>query len=283
MNYKHAFHAGNFADVFKHAVLIGLVDALKTKPTPFCYIDTHAGAGAYDLRGIEPNKTGEFVDGVQRLLIADSLPASLRPYFDLVRALNADDANGHLHLYPGSPLIARSMLRDTDRAVLCELQDDEVASLKKMFAADTRIGVHQRDGYAALAALLPPKERRGLVLIDPPFEAQRDEFRAIEAAIKSAYARWPTGVYAVWYPIKQHQHVLPFQRWFARHGVKKTLMAELMLQPDDSPLRLNGCGMVIVNAPWQFDRWLEKLMPDLALVLARETRAQWRVEWLSGE
>jgi len=283
MNYRHAFHAGNFADVFKHAILIGLIDALRAKATPFCYIDTHAGAGSYDLRGIEPNKTGEFVEGVQRLLVAEKLPPALRPYFDLLRTLNADDAQGHLHRYPGSPLIACALLRDADRAVLCELQDDEVAALKKLFAGDVRIGVHQRDGYAALAALLPPKERRGLVLIDPPFEAQRDEFRAIESAIKSAYARWPTGVYAIWYPIKQHQHVLPFLRWFAGHGVKKTLVAELLLQPADSPLRLNGCGMVIVNAPWQFDRWLEALLPDLARVLARDTPAQWRVEWLTAE
>ena len=283
MNYRHAFHAGNFADVFKHAILIGLLDALKAKPTPFCYIDTHAGAGRYDLRDEEARKTGEFVDGVQRLLAATHLPDSLRPYFDLLRAANATDANGHLNVYPGSPLVARLALRESDRIALCEVQDAETAALRKLFAGDKHVGVHQRDGYAALAGLVPPKERRGVVLIDPPFEAQAAEFRAIESALANAYAHWPTGIFAIWYPIKLHRQVLPFQRWFAKHGIKRTLVAELMIDADDSPLRLNGCGMVIVNAPWQFDTWLARLLPDLERLLARSPRASHRLEWLTRE
>jgi len=283
MNYRHAFHAGNFADVFKHAILIGLIDALKAKPTPFCYIDTHAGAGRYDLRDEEARKTGEFVDGVQRLLVAANLPDSLRPYFDLLRAANAADANGHLNVYPGSPLIAGLTLRDSDRIALCEVQEAETAALRKLFADDKRVGVHQRDGYAALAGLVPPKERRGVVLIDPPFEAQEAEFRTIQSALADAYAHWPTGIYAIWYPIKLHRQVLRFQRWFAKQGIKKTLVAELMIDADDSPLRLNGCGMVIVNAPWQFDAWLARLLPDLARLLARSPRASHRLEWLTRE
>jgi len=283
VNYRHAFHAGNFADVFKHAILIGLIDALKAKPTPFCYIDTHAGAGRYDLRDEEARKTGEFVDGVQRLLVAANLPDSLRPYFDLLRAANAADANGHLNVYPGSPLIASLSLRDSDRIALCEVQEAETAALKKLFADDKRVGVHQRDGYSALAGLVPPKERRGVVLIDPPFEAQEAEFRTIQSALADAYAHWPTGIYAIWYPIKLHRQVLRFQRWFAKQGIKKTLVAELMIDADDSPLRLNGCGMVIVNAPWQFDAWLARLLPDLARLLARSPRASHRLEWLTRE
>jgi 23S rRNA (adenine2030-N6)-methyltransferase len=283
VNYRHAFHAGNFADVFKHAILIGLLDALKAKPTPFCYIDTHAGAGRYDLRDEEARKTGEFVDGVQRLLAATHLPDSLRPYFDLLRAANATDANGHLNVYPGSPLVARLALRESDRIALCEVQDAETAALRKLFAGDKHVGVHQRDGYAALAGLVPPKERRGVVLIDPPFEAQAAEFRAIESALANAYAHWPTGIFAIWYPIKLHRQVLPFQRWFAKHGIKRTLVAELMIDADDSPLRLNGCGMVIVNAPWQFDTWLARLLPDLERLLARSPRASHRLEWLTRE
>ena len=283
MNYRHAFHAGNLADVFKHAILIGLIDALKAKPTPFCYIDTHAGAGRYDLRDEEARKTGEFVDGVQRLLVAANLPDSLRPYFDLLRAANAADANGHLNVYPGSPLIASLSLRDSDRIALCEVQEAETAALKKLFADDKRVGVHQRDGYSALAGLVPPKERRGVVLIDPPFEAQEAEFRTIQSALADAYAHWPTGIYAIWYPIKLHRQVLRFQRWFAKQGIKKTLVAELMIDADDSPLRLNGCGMVIVNAPWQFDAWLARLLPDLERLLARSPRASHRLEWLTRE
>ena len=283
MNYRHAFHAGNFADVFKHAILVGLIDTLKAKSTPFCYIDTHAGAGRYDLRDEEARKTGEFVDGVQRLLAAPHLPDSLRPYFDLLRTANAADADGHLNVYPGSPLIASLMLRENDRLALCEVQQAETNSLKKLFADDRRVGVHQRDGYVALPGLAPPKERRGLVLIDPPFEAQDAEFRTIESALASAYARWPTGIYAIWYPIKLPRQILPFHRWFAAHGIKKTLAADLMIDADDSPLRLNGCGMVIVNAPWQFDRWLAQLLPDLMRLLARNPRAEQRVSWLTRE
>lgn len=283
MNYRHAFHAGNFADVFKHAILIGLIDALKAKPGPFCCIDTHAGAGRYDLRDEESRKTGEFVDGVQRLLAAPGLPSSLRPYFDLLRAANAADANGHLNVYPGSPLIASLAARAVDRIVLCEMQPAETAALKALFAGDKRIGVHQRDGYAALPGFVPPKERRGVVLIDPPFEAQEAEFRSIEKALADAYARWPTGIYAIWYPIKLRRQVLPFHRWFAVHGIKKTLVAELMIDADDSPLRLNGNGMIIVNAPWQFDAVLAQLLPDLARMLARGPRASHRVEWLTAE
>jgi 23S rRNA (adenine2030-N6)-methyltransferase len=283
MNYRHAFHAGNFADVFKHAILLGLIEALKAKPTPFCYIDTHAGAGRYDLRDEESRKTGEFVDGVQRLLVTANLPASLRAYFDLLRTANAADSDGHLNVYPGSPLIASLALRATDRIALCELQPAETAALKTLFAADKRVGVHHRDGYTALSGLVPPKERRGLVLIDPPFEAQEAEFRTIEIALADAYAHWPTGVYAIWYPIKLRRQILPFHRWFAAHRIKKTLAAELMIDADDSPLRLNGCGMVIVNAPWQFDAWLAQLLPDLARLLARNPRTSQRVEWLTQE
>ena len=283
MNYHHAFHAGNFADVFKHAILIGLLDAMKAKDTPFCYVDTHAGAGKYDLRDEAPQKTGEFVDGVQRLLVADSLPESLRPYFDLIRAANVDHPQGRLHTYPGSPLIASMLMRSGDRAILCETQDDEFKQLKALFERDARIGVHQRDGYAALAGFVPPKERRGIVLIDPPFEAQEAEFRTIGKALDAAYLRWPTGVYAIWYPIKLRRTLLRFYRWFATKGIKKTLAVELLVQDDDSPLRLNGCGMVIVNAPWQFDRWIETLLPDLVRLLARDARAQGRTEWLVKE
>lgn len=283
MNYRHAFHAGNFADVFKHAILLGLIDALKAKPTPLCYLDTHAGAGSYDLREEEARKTGEFVDGVQRLLATSTLPDSLRPYFDLVRAANTANPDGHLNVYPGSPLVASLALRENDRISLCEVQPAETASLRKLFAADKRVGVHRRDGYVALPGLVPPKERRGLVLIDPPFEAQEAEFRTIETALAAAYERWPTGIYAIWYPIKLHRQIQPFHRWFVTHGIKKTLAAELMIDADDSPLRLNGCGMVIVNPPWQFDRQLARLLPDLARLLARSSRASHRMEWLTGE
>jgi 23S rRNA (adenine2030-N6)-methyltransferase len=283
MNYRHAFHAGNFADVFKHAILIGLLEALKTKQTPFCYFDTHAGAGRYDLRSEEARKTREHEAGVLRLLHATRLPAPLHIYLNLVRALNDGSAGYDLAIYPGSPLIASLLLREQDRAVLCEMQPQEADKLRALFANDARAGVHQRDGYAALGALLPPKERRGLVLIDPPFEAQEDEFRAIEQALTSALGRWPSGTYAIWYPIKLRQQTAPFQRWFVQQKIPKTLCAELLLHPDNSALRLNGCGMVIINPPWKFDRTLEELLPALRGHLAEGRFGQHHVTWLTGE
>jgi 23S rRNA (adenine2030-N6)-methyltransferase len=282
MNYRHAFHAGNFADVFKHTILVGLLQALKDKPAPFCYFDTHAGAGSYDLRGSEATKTGEFAAGVARVLDATSPPPPLRTYLDLLNALNGERSGNAITTYPGSPLIAARLMRATDRAVLCELQRDEAAALKALFASDARVGVHNRDGYAALGALLPPKERRGLVLIDPPFETQDDEFRAVEAALKTAHARWPTGIYAIWYPIKRREATRPFLRWFAAQGTRKTLVAELMLHPDDSPLRLNGCGMVIINPPFKFDQQLATLLPVLRARLATAA-GETRLDWITRE
>ena len=283
MNYRHAFHAGNFADVFKHAILTGLIEALKAKQTPFRYFDTHAGAGKYDLRGEAANKTREHEAGVQRLLDAVRLPAALHIYLNLVRALNTGNKASDIAIYPGSPLIASVLMRDTDRATLCEIQADETAQLKKLFAGDARISVHERDGYTALDALLPPPERRGLVLIDPPFEAQEGEFDTIEHALVKALARWPTGMYAIWYPIKLRQQNAPFLRSFARRKIPKVLCAELLLHPDNSALRLNGCGMVIVNPPWKFDHQLEELLPALREHLAQGRFGEQRVEWLTGE
>ena len=282
MNYRHAFHAGNFADVFKHTILIGLLESLKAKQTPFCYIDTHAGAGRYDLRGEQALKTREHEEGVTRLLGATRLGSHTHVYLNLVRALNAKAAH-ELDVYPGSPLIASLLMREQDRAALCELQADEAAQLKRLFAGDARIGVHQRDGYEALTALLPPKERRGMVLIDPPFEAQEDEFRAIETALLQAHARWPGGIYAIWYPIKLRHQAQRFQRWFTLQKIPKVLCAELLLHPDNSALRLNGCGMVIVNPPWKFERQLGELLPQLSKHLAQGRFGQHRVEWLTRE
>lgn len=283
MNYRHAFHAGNFADVLKHTVLLGLIEALKTKSTPFCYIDTHAGAGRYFLREEEANKTGEHLAGVQRVLTIENPPALLLLYLEQLRALNHIEADATISIYPGSPLFASRSMRTGDRAQLCELQEDEAQKLRNLMHPDPRIVVHQRDGYTALKALLPPKERRGLVLIDPPFEAQDDEFRLIERALANAYARWPTGIYAVWYPIKLRQQIVPFHRWFKANDIRKVLVVELLLQPDNSSLRLNGCGMLLINPPWQFEQQLEQLLPVLQRQLAIISGSNYSIEWLVGE
>ena len=280
MNYRHAFHAGNFADVFKHAILLALLDALTAKDKPLCCFDTHAGRGSYRLDDAEARKTGEWRNGIGRLFDGPDPPAPLRRYLDAIRACNPD---GVLRVYPGSPLLAARMLRANDRLVLCETQDGEADALRALFRNDTRVHVHQRDGYAALNALLPPPEKRGLVLIDPPFEAQEAEFAVIETALAQARARWPTGVYAVWYPIKSHRAIAPFHRHLAAGSFDKVLVAELMVQPDDSPLRLNGCGMLIANPPWKLDSVLAVMLPALRDTLAQSARAACNLRWLRGE
>jgi 23S rRNA (adenine2030-N6)-methyltransferase len=290
MNYRHAYHAGNFADVLKHTVLFALVEALKAKPNPFCVIDTHAGSGCYALDGREAGKTGEYKDGIARLLFPDlhadtaqagSVPPLLRRWLDSILALPGNEDG--LKLYPGSPLQIANAMRAQDSAQLCELHPEEATRLQELFHRDPRIHAHQRNGYEALKALLPPKEKRGLVLIDPPYEAQEAEYKLIEQALKSAMQRWPTGVYAVWYPIKLRSQVQPFLRGLSRGGAKRVLRAELMLQPDDSPLRLNGSGMVILNAPWKLDDALRDSLRAIARLLSKDRPAEWKLDWLRQE
>ena len=290
MNYRHAYHAGNFADVLKHTVLLGLIEALKLKPAPFCVIDTHAGSGCYALDGAEADKTGEYKDGIARLLFPDlhggdahaaALPPLLRRWLDSILALPGNEHG--LKLYPGSPLQLAQAMRDIDGAQLCELHPEEAARLRELFHRDVRMHVHERNGYEALKALLPPREKRGLVLIDPPYEAQEAEYRLIEQALKEALQRWPTGIYAVWYPIKRRSQVQPFLRWLGHCGARRVLRAELLVHGNDSPLRLNGSGMAIINAPWQLDETLREPLRALARLLAQERPAEWTLDWLVAE
>lgn len=282
MNYRHAYHAGNFADVLKHTVLLALIEAMQTKPTPFCYIDTHAGSGSYALDGFEAKKTGEHKDGIGRLHPAEKMPPLLQRWRDSI--LTGEGNELGLKRYPGSPLQVARLLRPGDSAQLCELHSEEAAKLRTVLHRDPRMHVHQRDGYEALKALLPPKEKRGLVLIDPPYEAQDAEYKLIDQALKSALQRWPSGVYAVWYPIKLRSQVQPFLRGLQRSGAKRVLRAEILLHPDDSPLRLNGAGMVILNAPWNFDDTLRETLRAMASLLSPPDRsAEWKLDWLLQE
>ncbi|GAB2808837.1 23S rRNA (adenine(2030)-N(6))-methyltransferase RlmJ [Dyella kyungheensis] len=287
MNYRHAYHAGNFADVLKHSVLFALIEAMQAKATQFAFIDTHAGSGCYALDGVEAGKTGEYKDGISRLLFPDlhpnsgkgqALPPLLRRWLDAILRLPGNDHG--LKLYPGSPLQVANAMREIDSAQLCELHPEEATRLRDLFHHDHRVHVHQRNGYEALKALLPPKEKRGLVLIDPPYEAQEAEYRVIEKALKAALERWPTGVYAVWYPIKLRSQVQPFHRWLQHCSARRVLRAELLVHPDDSPLRLNGSGMVILNAPWKLDEALRDSLRVMAPMLSQERPAQWRLDWL---
>ncbi|MEJ1096518.1 MULTISPECIES: 23S rRNA (adenine(2030)-N(6))-methyltransferase RlmJ [unclassified Pseudoxanthomonas] len=284
MNYRHAFHAGNHADVLKHTTLLALIDALKRKDSPFFVLDTHAGRGRYLLSAVESRKTAEADAGVLKLMGEPKAPEVLERYLRAVQAINPV---GAMVAYPGSPLLVAQALRDQDRMAACELQEEEAQALKELFAHDIKVAVHARDGYASIKALLPPKIgdtkfARGLVLIDPPYEVQDAEYPQIIATLREAMARWPNAMYAVWYPIKLRRSLMHFFRKAEALPAKSALLAELQIRPDDSPLRLNGSGMLILNPPWQFDQTLAPALPMLKRVLG-EARASTRLEWLKKE
>lgn len=278
MNYRHAYHAGNFADVQKHAVLALVIEHLKRKDGAFRYVDTHAGIGAYDLASVQAEKTCEWQAGIGRVLAAAAPPAELEPYLRAVEAVNP--GGGVLH-YPGSPAVVAALSRPIDRLALCELHPEDCGILRRVFRADARVGVHHMDGYTALKAMLPPPERRGLVLIDPPFEV-RDEFVQMRKGLGEALKRWPTGMYALWYPIKDRAPVARFHADLAMLGPNKALVAEVMINGDDTSDRLNGAGLVLINPPWKLDEALSTLLPWLAEVLA-PGHGFARLEWLVPE
>ena len=282
MNYRHAYHAGNFADVVKHAVLARLVDYLKRKDKAFRVIDTHAGIGLYDLSSDEAQKTGEWHDGIGRLMDA-SLPADaaalLEPYLEAVRAVNPQGGIAH---YPGSPLIARHLLRKQDRLSAIELHPDVARTLARQFEGDFQTRVTELDGWLALGAHLPPKEKRGLVLVDPPFEIG-GEFDRLVDGLGKAHKRWPGGVFALWYPVKDRKAVAAFREALAGAGIPKIMDIEFFIRPPSAEPRLDGTGMVVVNPPYPLDGELKVLLPTLNAVLAETPGASWSVRWLSGE
>ena len=281
VNYRHAFHAGNFADVVKHAVLARIVAHLKEKPAAFRVIDTHAGAGIYDLAGPEASRTGEWREGIGKLVAARLAPAVrdlLASYLDAVAAFNGDA----LKVYPGSPALAQRWLRPQDRLIACEREPNAVRALAARTRGDNRVKTITIDGYTALNAYVPPKERRGVVLIDPPFE-QPDESNRLAQALAGAHRKWPTGIYALWYPIKDTRETERFARRFARLGIARMLRAELTL-PAKGDERLRGSGLVLVNPPWRLETELGVLLPALADVLAAgSSRGGTRIGWLTGE
>ncbi len=272
MNYRHGYHAGNFPDVMKHAVLVMLLERLKQKPQPFSVIDTHAGAGLYDLTADMAQRGGEFRHGIVRVLERSGAPAELAPYLDLVRRRNPDVG---ARAYPGSPLLIRDSLRDDDRLQALELHPDDAALLRRSLGGDKRVSVHAGDGYLAMKALLPPTPRRGLVFVDPPFEVT-DEFERIARAAAQGVKRWPTGQFAFWYPLKEPGTASGLLAELHMLGVEM-LAVELWVQALETPGGLNGSGLALLNPPWQFDQLLERTMPWLSDALARGRGAGWRL------
>jgi len=278
MNYRHAFHAGNFADVFKHALLALIIDYLKRKEAGFRTIDTHAGPGLYDLSGDEALRTGEWIDGIGRVAkqaFAPEIAALLAPY---LQALGPQATE----FYAGSPVLAQRLLRKQDRLTCCELHEEDFRMLERRMGRDNRLILLHDNGYRALKGLVPPTERRGLVLIDPPFE-ERNEFQAMEESLAMAWRKWPTGIYALWYPVKDVRAVGQFVARLKERAIPRILRLELAVEAVRSEGPLSATGLIVVNPPYALEEQARRLLPVLAKVLARGPGASASVEIVQGE
>jgi 23S rRNA (adenine2030-N6)-methyltransferase len=255
VKYRHSFHAGNFADLHKHVTLLALLAALKRKDKAFAYFETHAGRGGYDA-----HSTPEAAGGAGRLEQGEYQAEELRNFVALLTDFRA---SGHKHFYPGSPLIAAHELRAQDRARVAEIQPSEARLLEREVESYRNVAVERADGFERLRAWLPPKERRGLTLIDPPYEESLQDFQRVTVSIVDALHRFATGVFAAWYPIKDEREVRAWHEAFARAVTTETLVSELWLYPRDSKVALNGSGLLIVNPPYQLDERMQVWMPEL--------------------
>ncbi len=278
MNYRHAFHAGNHADVLKHYVLTRLIALLSRKEAPFAYLDSHAGIGLYDLRGDQASRTGEWLEGIARLWQASDVPDPLLDYLEVIRAMNPD---GELRHYPGSPDLARLLTREQDRLHLNEKHPEDGRLLKENMHGYRRVAVHLGEGWYVPRALLPTREKRALLLIDPPFE-QVDEMERCAQSLSEAISRMRQAVVAIWYPIKDLRQLSRFYRDLQKSKAPKLLLVELYVHPTDEAARLNGSGLVISNPPWGLEDELKQILPWLADLLG-QSQGGWRLDWLIEE
>ncbi len=273
MNYRHAFHAGNHADVLKHAILLACLDYLGAKPAPFAVLDTHAGVGLYDLTSEEAQRSPEWQGGIGRIWDWAEAPEEVLALRKAVAALNAGDA---LRVYPGSPALARAALRPQDRLIACELHGDDSAALKARFRGDGQAQVHQRDGWEALGALLPPPERRGLILIDPPYEVE-GELALARNALAVAVARFDSGVFLWWRPLKDEGALDRSDSELAQRITRPVLRADLAVAAPEKTGRLTASSMLLVNPPYGLEARLRAFLPALCDRLALSAGARWRV------
>lgn len=279
LSYRHSFHAGNFADVLKHLVLVRILRYQVQKPKPLLYLDTHAGAGGYTLTSVHAGKTREFENGIGRLWTSHDLPGVIADYVDLVRRFNADEA---LHHYPGSPWFAQQLLRATDRMVLHERHPADLELLRERFHADRRIRCQGEDGFQGCIARLPPPERRGLILIDPPYEMKEDYQRVVDTLV-GAHARFSTGCYALWYPVVERQRIARMERALVATGIRRIRLLELGVRTDRIGHGMTASGMVIINPPFSLAAEMTPALEYLADTLGEGRQGHWRSVELAGE
>jgi len=260
LSYRHAFHAGNFADVLKHSVLSLVLEYMTRKDKGFCYIDSHSGAGMYQLADEYAQKTGEYKDGIAKIINDDNAPDALEPYLSLINSLNLNPNDGELEVYPGSPGIAKAFVRRQDSSHLFELHPTDIQHLEDFCQRWRKVFVKQSDGYKGVLGLLPPPSRRGVVLIDPPFELKEDYQKAVKTIVK-AYDKFSTGTYILWYPVVKRHFIDQMQQDFTSSEVKNLLQVEFCLEDDTEEYGMTGTGLFIVNPPWQLSQQLEEILP----------------------
>ncbi|MEC6816798.1 23S rRNA (adenine(2030)-N(6))-methyltransferase RlmJ [Photobacterium toruni] len=278
LSYRHSFHAGNHADVVKHIVQSLILDALKQKDKPFVYHDTHSGVGRYDLQDERSEKTGEFKQGIARIWSRDDIPTEIATYIDAIKALNNSD---ELRYYPGSPKVARAQIRDQDRMVLTELHPSDFPLLLQEFRGDRQVKMYQEDAFARLKASLPPKERRGVVLIDPPYELKH-EYQDVVKAIKQSYQRWATGTYAIWYPVVYRETIDNMLQGLKDLNIRNILQIELGVEPDTEERGMTASGMIVINPPWKLASQMEQILPWLQHAIA-PNHGHYKIEWVVPE
>lgn len=278
LSYRHSFHAGNHADVLKHIVQSLILNSLQQKEKPFVYHDTHSGVGRYDLTHEWSEKTGEYKQGIARVWQQDNIPAELDSYLDAIRQLNQGET---LRYYPGSPRVARAHLREQDRMVLTELHPSDYPLLEQEFHRDRQVSIYKEDGFARLKASLPPQERRGLVLIDPPYELAT-EYRDVVRAIAQSYKRWATGIYAIWYPVVNRCDIDDMLEGLQGLEIRKILQIELGVAPDTNERGMTASGMIVINPPWTLESQMQTILPFLKQAIAPAT-GHYKVEWVVPE
>ncbi len=280
LSYRHSFHAGNHADVLKHLVLMLIIESLQQKEKGFYYLDTHAGVGRYRLFGDEAEKTGEFAEGIGRLWERQDLPEEVARYTALIRKIN--HGGKALRYYAGSPLIAASLLRPQDRALLTELHPSDYPLLRNNFKQFDNVTSKRDNGFQQLKATLPPLERRGLVLIDPPYELKTDYDLVVQAVIEG-YKRFATGIYAIWYPVVLRQQTKRIIKGLEASGIRKILQIELALRPDSDQRGMTASGMIVINPPWTLEAQMRRVLPYLSRVLVPEGTGNWSLQWIVPE
>ncbi|GLT18973.1 ribosomal RNA large subunit methyltransferase J [Vibrio zhanjiangensis] len=278
LSYRHSFHAGNHADVLKHIVQSLILNALKQKDKPFVYHDTHSGVGRYDLNHEWAEKTGEYKHGIARIWQQTDMPQELQSYLDAIKVLNK---NGNLRYYPGSPRVARAHLRAQDRMVLTELHPSDYPLLEQEFHRDRQVSLYKEDGFKRLKASLPPQERRGLVLIDPPYELAK-EYRDVVQAIHQSYKRWATGIYAIWYPVVNRCDIDDMIDALQGLEIRKILQIELGVAADNNQHGMTASGMIVINPPWKLESQMQAILPFLQQSIAPAT-GHHTINWIVPE